>query len=114
VRPAIPESLAISLAAGLRAVYHHKWNLEADVILAVSPEHSRVFEQAGWSKARLRQELEALLQMETAQMVKGAGGCAEQKELMPKSPLDKPSCQNFSPAAFISCAWAATRDSIPP
>lgn len=72
-----PESLVISLAAGLRAVYHHKWNLEGDVILAVSPEHSRVFEQAGWSKARLRQELETLLQMDTAQMVKGAGGCEE-------------------------------------
>jgi hypothetical protein len=72
-----PESLAISLAAGLRAVYHHKWHLEGDVILAVSPEHSRVFEQAGWSKARLREELEKLLQMETAGMVKGAGGCDE-------------------------------------
>ncbi len=72
-----PDSLVISLAEGLRAVYHHKWALDADVILAVSPEHSRVFEQAGWSKARVREELEALLQMETAGMVRGAGGCTE-------------------------------------
>lgn len=76
-RSRTPESLSISLAEGLRAVYHHKWNLEADVILAVAPEHSRVFERAGWSKARLRQQLESLLQMNTAEMVRGAGDCEE-------------------------------------
>ncbi|MEM7117374.1 MAG: thioredoxin [Chloroflexota bacterium] len=72
-----PESLCISLSLALRAVYHHKWALEADVILAVAPEHSRVFEQAGWSKAQVRQRLNELLQMETAQMVRGEAGCAE-------------------------------------
>ena len=93
-----PESLIISLAAGLRAVYHHKWNLEADVILAVSPEHSRVFEKAGWSKARLRQELETLLQMETAQMVKGAGGCEEGIE--PEIAARQPIVSKFQPGGI--------------
>ncbi len=76
-RSRTPESLVISLAMGLKAVYHHKWNLDADVILAVSPEHSRVFENAGWSKAMLRDALESKLQLETKTMIKGVGGCTE-------------------------------------
>ena len=46
-RSRTPESLSVSLASGLRAVYHHKWALDADVVLAIAPEHTRVFEQAG-------------------------------------------------------------------
>ena len=76
-RSRTPESLCISLARGLRQVYHHKWNLDADAILAMAPEHTRVFEQAGWTKQDVRQQLENLLLMDTAEMVIGEGGCAE-------------------------------------
>ncbi len=72
-----PHSLISSLAHGLRAVYHHKWGLDADVVLAVSVEHSNVFESAGWSKKMVREALEAQLVMETEGMVRGANGCAE-------------------------------------
>ena len=34
--------------------------MAGDALLVVSPEHCRVFIEAGWSKARLREELEAL------------------------------------------------------
>jgi hypothetical protein len=93
-----PESLAVSLATGLRAVYHHKWNLEGDVILAVSPEHSRVFEQAGWSKAQVREELERLLQMETAGMVQGVGGCEE--GITPAMAAQRPVVSKFQPGGI--------------
>ena len=43
----------------------------------VSPEHCRVFTDAGWSKARLRAELEALLLLPGDEMVVGAGGITE-------------------------------------
>ena len=37
-----------------------------DAILVVSPEHERVFRDAGWDKDRLRQELDELLLMPEA------------------------------------------------
>ena len=55
------DSLARSLAAGLRGVAHPKLALGFDAVLVVSPEHARVFAEAGWDKARLRKELFELL-----------------------------------------------------
>jgi hypothetical protein len=72
-----PESLARTFAAVLRVVFHPKLVLIADAILVVSPEHARVFRDAGWSKARLREELEALLTLPGRELVRGAGGIAE-------------------------------------
>ncbi len=72
-----PESLARSFAASLRGVCHPKLALATDAVLVVCPEHSRVFEAAGWSKARLRQELEALLEIPSRELAQGAGGIDE-------------------------------------
>ncbi|MDQ6774458.1 MAG: thioredoxin [Candidatus Dormibacteraeota bacterium] len=72
-----PESLARSLAAALGAVNHPKLALGFDAVLVVCPEHARVFAQAGWSKARLREELDRLLTRPGAEMVRGAGGIEE-------------------------------------
>ena len=93
-----PESLVISLAASLRAVYHHKWALDADVVLAMAPGHTHVFERAGWSKTRLRNELEAQLQMESAPLVKGLGGCEE--GLDPKFAAANPIVSKFLPGGI--------------
>ncbi len=71
------ESLARSLAAGLRSVGHPKLVLGFDAICAVSPEHVRTFREAGWDKARLRAELMELLQIPFAELVRGAGGIEE-------------------------------------
>ena len=46
-------------------------------MLVVSPEHGRVFREAGWTKGRLHEELGALLQLDGADIVRGAGGIAE-------------------------------------
>src|SRR5206468_763768 len=56
-----PDSLARSLAAGLRGVAHPKLAIGFDAVLVVSPEHARVFREAGWDKSRLRKELLELL-----------------------------------------------------
>jgi hypothetical protein len=48
-----------------------------DAVLVISPEHGRVFREAGWSKARLRKELDQLLTIDGAEVVGGAGGIDE-------------------------------------
>ena len=72
-----PESLARSFALSLRAVDHHKLAMHGDAMLVVSPEHARVFIEAGWSKARLREELEKLLLLPGKELVIGADGISE-------------------------------------
>ncbi len=69
-----PESLAASMAMCLRAVAHPKIVRGFDAILVISPEHRRVFRDAGWSKARVLDELMARLQVPGAELVQGAGG----------------------------------------
>jgi hypothetical protein len=71
------ESLARSFAGALRTVAHHKLVLGFDAVLVVSPEHGRVFRDAGWSRERLLEELHGLLQIPGAQIVRGAGGIDE-------------------------------------
>ena len=72
-----PESLAKSFAVCLRSVAHPKLVLGFDAMLIVSPEHAARFRDAGWTKARLREELMGLLQIPGAEIVRGAGGIEE-------------------------------------
>src|SRR5262252_1920 len=73
----MPESLARTYAACLQAVAHPKLALAWDAVLVVSPEHGRVFREAGWSRARLQEKLDALLRRPGSELVRGAGGIAE-------------------------------------
>jgi len=72
-----PESLARSFAVALRSVAHPKLAIAFDAMLIVSPEHASRFRDAGWTKARLREELMTLLQIPGAELVRGAGGIEE-------------------------------------
>ncbi|MDQ1396821.1 MAG: hypothetical protein QOG64_2080 [Acidimicrobiaceae bacterium] len=72
-----PESLSRTLASCLRSVGHPKLVLVFDAVVVIGPEHARVFREAGWDKARLKQELHALLQIPGSELVRGAGGIAE-------------------------------------
>ena len=72
-----PESLARSMAWALDAVWHPKLALMSDAVLVVSPEHARVFREAGWSKAQLRTRLLELGTKPLGEIAAGAGGCAE-------------------------------------
>ncbi|MEZ5340257.1 MAG: hypothetical protein R2706_02070 [Acidimicrobiales bacterium] len=72
-----PESLARSFAAVLANLGHPKLIIGFDAMLVVSPEHGRVFADAGWDKARLRAELNELLTLDGDNLIRGAGGIAE-------------------------------------
>ncbi|MEE8582197.1 MAG: thioredoxin [Myxococcota bacterium] len=72
-----PESLVRSLAVNLRSLHHPKLLLAFDCILAIGPEHARVFAEAGWDKAQLKARLHELLQLPGSEFVRGAGGIAE-------------------------------------
>ncbi len=72
-----PASLARSFAACLRVNAHPKLPMAFDAMLVVSPEHGRVLREAGWDRARLLAELEALLTLSAGEMARGAGGMAE-------------------------------------
>ena len=92
-----PESLAKSFALCLRAVDHPKLAMAGDAVLVVSPDHCRVFLDAGWSKARLREELDRLLLLPGDEMVVGAGGIAEG---VPASMAGKP-VPKFRPGGLL-------------
>ncbi len=72
-----PESLARSLAVNLRTLHHPKLVLAFDCLLAVGPEHARVFAEAGWDKAKLAARLHELLLIPGSELVREAGGIAE-------------------------------------
>ena len=71
-----PESLTRSLALSLRTVHHAKAYNGADALLIISPEHMRVFRQAGWSKARFRSELDKHTTVDGRAVARGADGIA--------------------------------------
>lgn len=73
-----PESLARTFAVNLRAMYHPKLAGGAmEAVLAIGPEHSRVFRAAGWTKTDLVEQLCSLLLLPGDEIVRGAGGIAE-------------------------------------
>lgn len=72
-----PESLARTFAVNLRTLHHPKLVMAFDVLLAIGPEHVRIFREAGWTKAQLQERLHALLQIPGAELVRGAAGIAE-------------------------------------
>ena len=72
-----PESLARSFAVNMRTLHHPKAVMAFDCLLAVGPEHARVFAEAGWSKEQLTKRLHELLLIPKAELVRGAGGIAE-------------------------------------
>jgi len=72
-----PESLARTFAVNLRTLHHPKLVMAFDVMLAIGPEHSRIFRAAGWSKQKLAERLHELLLIPGAELVRGAAGIAE-------------------------------------
>jgi hypothetical protein len=72
-----PESLARSMAESLKAIHNVKMAPSCDALLVVCPEHHRTFREAGWSKARLYEELYKLCEIPGEQLMAGAKGIAE-------------------------------------
>jgi hypothetical protein len=72
-----PESLSRSFAESLKAIHSVKLAPACDAMLVVCPEHHRTFKNAGWSKARLYEELYRLCEISGEELVAGAKGIAE-------------------------------------
>jgi hypothetical protein len=72
-----PESLARTLAVNLRTVHHPKAVMAFDCLLVIGPEHARVFDRAGWDKAKLLSRLHELLMIPGSELIRGAGGIAD-------------------------------------
>lgn len=72
-----PDSLARSFAWCLRGVAHPKLARDYEAFVVVSPEHGRVFREAGWDKARLRAEILELLFIPGDELIRGARGITE-------------------------------------
>ena len=76
-RSRTPESLSRTYANSLKTVAHSKIFMVADAVLVVSPEHARVFRKAGWTKQRLRQEIDEVLKTPGRKLIRGAQDIAE-------------------------------------
>ena len=72
-----PESLARSMAESLKAIHSVKLAPSCDALLVICPEHHRTFRNAGWSKARLYEELYRLCEIPGDDLIAGAKGIAE-------------------------------------
>ncbi len=81
-----PESLVRSLALSLRAIGHPKKMRGHDALVVMSPEHLRTFAEAGWSKARVLEEFDEVLQIPGSEVIRGARGVSEG---MPESMADE-------------------------
>src|SRR6266446_4391097 len=72
-----PESLSRSFAESLKAIQSVKLAPACDALLVICPEHERTFRDAGWSKARLYEELYRLCEIPGEDLVAGARGIEE-------------------------------------
>lgn len=72
-----PESLVLSFASSLAAVASTKLAMAFDAVLVVSPEHGRLFSQAGWDRQRLDSELAKALELSGDDLIRGAKGIDE-------------------------------------
>ena len=76
-----PEALTRSLAGRLIATGHPDQPSEA--MLVMTPEHQRVFADAGWTKQRFRDELDPLLMLDPSRALASISGDA------PSGPIPK-------------------------
>lgn len=72
-----PEGLAASLALAVGSVAHPKLVLAFDALVLLGPEHARVFDRAGWTRARLAERIFELTRRPAGELVRGAGGSPE-------------------------------------
>jgi hypothetical protein len=87
-----PDALCRSFAACLRGVGHPKHANSVPPLLVISPEHTRRFADAGWSKARFKETVNEYLEIPVEELTSGANGIPEgiskdrarNKETLPK------------------------------
>jgi hypothetical protein len=72
-----PESLCRSFAASLLTLGHSKFAMLCDAFVVVSPEHLKLFAEAGWSRQRVRDTLMELTTRPGSELIAGVGGITE-------------------------------------
>lgn len=72
-----PEELTESLAACLLTVNHPKLVIGFDAILTLSPDHGRVYAEAGWTRERLLDEITERTMRPGSDLIRGANKMAE-------------------------------------
>jgi hypothetical protein len=72
-----PEELVSAMAVALEHVASPRARLGFDALLVIGPEHGRVFREAGWTRARMQEELHRRTHRPAAEVTRGAGGLAE-------------------------------------
>ncbi|UYN94839.1 MAG: thioredoxin family protein [Enhydrobacter sp.] len=72
-----PEELTRSLAMGLFGVGHPKLCNAGDAVLVLTPEHHKIFKDAGWNRRRIEDELFQALKRPARDLVQGAQGVGE-------------------------------------
>ncbi|HYX00609.1 MAG TPA: thioredoxin family protein [Reyranella sp.] len=72
-----PEELVRSLAMGLWGVNHPKLALAGNAVLVLTPEHYKIFKDAGWNRRRIEDALYQALKRPGRDLVRGAQGVAE-------------------------------------
>jgi len=82
-----PEDLVHTLADSLAAVQNTKMVNGSDVVMVIGPEHGRVFDDAGWSKARATEALQAAALVEGVDLGMGTDKSTGQPLSDPKSSL---------------------------
>lgn len=71
-----PEALIYSIAKSLCTVDHADMVNASDVVVVVGPEHGRVFDEAGWSKAQTTEALQAAAQVRGVDLGMGTNDTA--------------------------------------
>lgn len=71
------DELTNSLVACLQTVQHPKLVIGFDAILTLSPDHGRVYAEAGWDRERLIAEITERSKTHGSQLIRGANGMAE-------------------------------------
>lgn len=72
-----PESLTNSIVQSMQTLGHPKICMACEAILVISPEHARVYREAGWDRQRLAMEITQRSMRPGADLIRGAGGIEE-------------------------------------
>ena len=96
-----PEGLCASLATALESIAHPKQRLAWDGMVVLGPEHGRVFREAGWDRARVRDELFARTTSPAREIMRGAGGSPEGVEARFVTDPDMPVAKFAAPDRIL-------------
>src|SRR2546428_372069 len=69
-----PEHLLPTIAASMAVVSHHRMTHWGDTLLVLSPEHAKIFGDAGWKKAEVRAWLHERLRWPVRELLPGRDG----------------------------------------